>query len=121
MSTVTPIRPGTSLMVAGEIKAWMGRRGVNQTQLAAALGMKQSAVSKRLRGRIIFNIEELAAAAEFLGCEVSDLIPQRRSWPPSPHPSSSANGKSGGKYAIRDSNSEPADLRHFLTNLNRVA
>lgn len=87
MSTVSafPQRPDVADVVGGEIRAWMGRRRVNQSQLAQALGMTQSAVSKRLNGHIAFDIKELDRIAEFLGIEVAELFgapPGQRPPPP---------------------------------------
>lgn len=49
----------------------MGRRHVNQTQLAAALDISQSQMSKRLRGAIALDIDELEKIAAFLGVDIA--------------------------------------------------
>jgi len=64
----------TAVRVAGEVRAAMARRGVSQTALAAALGMSQAAVSRRLRGAIPLDVKELAAIAEILGVPMSVLV-----------------------------------------------
>ncbi len=76
MSTVVPIRASEDIrdVVAGEVRAWMGRRGVNQTALAAAIGVSQSQISKRLKGTIPFDIVELARVAAFLNVDVALLV-----------------------------------------------
>lgn len=66
--------PQINEAVAGEVRAWMGRRRVTQTQLAAGLHLSQAAVSRRLHGEISFNVEELAVVAEMLGVTVIDLL-----------------------------------------------
>lgn len=68
MSTVVqfPERGAQSLTdtVSGEVKALMGRHGVSQTQLANWLGINQTAVSARLRGRTRWNLPEIERVAE---------------------------------------------------------
>lgn len=76
MSTVAKFpQPGDiQSVVAGEIRAWMGRRGVTQTALAETLGLSQSQISKRLRGTIPLDIVELKKIADFLGVDVATLV-----------------------------------------------
>ena len=45
----------------------MAAKGVTQAQLAEALGLTQSSVSRRLAGSQPFRTDELADAARFLG------------------------------------------------------
>lgn len=70
-------REGRSREVAGEIRALLARRQASGKQLASHLGMSQFAISRRLRGETPFSIDELAAAAEFLGVPMSDLVAER--------------------------------------------
>lgn len=67
--TTTPTAT-TGANVRGE----MARKGVNQTQMAEALGISQAAVSARLRGVTPFDINELAAIARLLGVTVERLV-----------------------------------------------
>lgn len=60
------------------IRAEMARRGITQVQLADHLRLPQGQVSRRLRGLIPFNINELVAIAEFLGVDLAVLMPQER-------------------------------------------
>lgn len=60
--------------VAAEVRAHMARARVNQTALASALGLTQSSVSKRLRGVVAFNTDELAAVAGLLGVHPAVLL-----------------------------------------------
>lgn len=50
-------------------------RQATQTQLAAALGLDASAVSRLLRGQRRWEFGEVLAAAEFLDIAVADLLP----------------------------------------------
>jgi transcriptional regulator with XRE-family HTH domain len=59
--------------VAGNVRAEMARLNVNQTQLATAMDLTQAAVSRRLTGKVPFNVQELAALAIFLDIPVARL------------------------------------------------
>jgi predicted transcriptional regulator len=59
--------------VAGNVRAEMGRRNVTQMHLAQELGLTQAAVSRRITGKVPFNIEELAAVAVILDVTVAHL------------------------------------------------
>lgn len=61
--------------VAANVRAEMARRQVTQATLAAALGVTQQAVSRRLRGDVDFTVSELQAVADVLEVPVADLIP----------------------------------------------
>lgn len=45
--------------MAAEVRAWMGRRRVTQTELAAVLGKSQPYVSRRLSGEVAFDTDDL--------------------------------------------------------------
>lgn len=60
--------------IGANVRAEMARRGVSQTALAERLGMTQTAVSTRLRGKVAFNVDELAAVAEALEIPVARLM-----------------------------------------------
>lgn len=66
--------------VAAEVRAWMGRRGMNQRQLAEALGEDtfwvSRRVSQRATGRSRITVDDLASLARVLGCSVQDLLPR---------------------------------------------
>ena len=65
-------RPAT--IVGQNVRAELARRRSSQTALAAHLGMSQTGVSNRLRGVIAFDVDELHAAADFLGLPVAALL-----------------------------------------------
>jgi transcriptional regulator with XRE-family HTH domain len=60
--------------VAAEVRASMARTRMTQTGLAEVLGLTQSAVSKRLRGKIAFSVDELEKAADALGVHPAVLL-----------------------------------------------
>ena len=57
------------------VRAEMARRGVSQTTLAENIGMSQAQVSKRLRGVIAFDINELHTVAAVLDVPLATLLP----------------------------------------------
>jgi transcriptional regulator with XRE-family HTH domain len=61
-------------LVGANVRAEMARRSVTQTTLAAALGISQAQVSKRLAGAVAFDVNELRAVADFLGVPLPLLI-----------------------------------------------
>ncbi|MEU4391610.1 helix-turn-helix transcriptional regulator [Kribbella sp. NPDC023855] len=81
--TVVPDQPARlTEQVAAEVRAHMARARINQTQLAEVLGITQSSVSKRLRGVIAFNVDELQQVAGLLGVHPAALLGGN---PPSPN------------------------------------
>lgn len=65
--------PLTSV-VSGEVKALMGRHGVNQTRLAAWIGVTQTAISARLRGATEWKVCEIERIAEGFGVHPAALM-----------------------------------------------
>lgn len=64
----------TTERVAAEVRAQMARKRVTQTDLAAALGVSQMTISRRLNGRAPFDVEELAAVALALDVPLATLV-----------------------------------------------
>lgn len=62
--------------VAEEVRAAMGRRRVNASTLAAAIGMSTSTMSLRLKGTVAFDVDELQRVAECLDVDVDSLFPR---------------------------------------------
>lgn len=60
--------------VADEVRANMARARMTQTDLAVVLGLTQSAVSKRLRGKIAFSVDELEKISDALGVHPASLL-----------------------------------------------
>ena len=63
-----------SLKGAAEVRVWMARRGVRQETLAVQMGLSQSALSMRLRGRTRWTINDLAAVSEALDVSMATLL-----------------------------------------------
>lgn len=61
--------------VAAEVRAAMARKNVRQHELAAALGVSAMAMSRRVSGRIAFDVRELAEVAAYLRVDVGSLLP----------------------------------------------
>ena len=58
------------------VRAEMARAGVSQIDLAERVGLSQSGLSKRLRGVVPFDVNELDAIATALGVPAVSLLPQ---------------------------------------------
>jgi transcriptional regulator with XRE-family HTH domain len=61
--------------VVTEIRAEMARQRVTQRQLASVVGVSQVQISKRLSGRIQFDVAELEKVASVLGVPVTNFLP----------------------------------------------
>lgn len=57
--------------VAGEVRAWMGRRNRSGRSVAAELGWTEIYLSRRLTGKVPFDVADLAALADLLKIPVS--------------------------------------------------
>jgi len=77
MSTdVTPKTRPLSARAAEEIRALMGRRDINKSELARRLGVSDMWVGRRLRGDLPLALDDLERIASALGVSVDDLIPR---------------------------------------------
>ena len=76
----------------------MGRYDVTQMQMVDVLGVSQTGVSKRLRGIIPFDANELGVLGEFFGVDAAELLGAPRN----PHP-----GPDGGSRVVRREGIEP--------------
>lgn len=64
--------------VAAEIRAWMGRLGVNQAELARRLGHNAQWLSVRIspNATVAMNLDEMKRIADALGILVINLLPK---------------------------------------------
>ncbi|GAA4075587.1 helix-turn-helix domain-containing protein [Nocardioides kongjuensis] len=60
-------------LTGANVRAEMARQDVSQTELAAKVGLSQTGLSKRLRGAIPFDVNELAAVAAELHVSIDQL------------------------------------------------
>lgn len=61
--------------VGGRVQAVMFRRRVTQVQLAEALGLDGSTVSRKLHGDRPWSVAELVAVARFLDVPAAQFLP----------------------------------------------
>lgn len=61
--------------VATQIVRRISESGSANTDLAAHLGISEATLVRRLTSQTSFTVAEVAQAADFLGCTLSDLIP----------------------------------------------
>lgn len=57
-----------------EIRAWMARRRITQSEVAGPLGVTQTQVSARLWGRIAWRVDELWIVTDLLGIDLPTLL-----------------------------------------------
>ena len=60
--------------VPARVRELAKERGVTQRTIADALGLSQSAASRRLVGDVPFDVDELAAVAKVLGVPLTRLV-----------------------------------------------
>lgn len=61
--------------VAAEVRAQLARGQYTGVALAQAIGKSEMYVSRRLRGKVPFDLADLDQIAKFLGVAVHDLMP----------------------------------------------
>jgi transcriptional regulator with XRE-family HTH domain len=64
-----------SAAIGAEIRAHLGRQGKSLRWLAAAMGVNNTTLSRRVRGDRGFTIDEMTHIARLLGVKVTDLMP----------------------------------------------
>lgn len=62
------------MAVAANVRAELGRVNCSQSKAAAAIGMSQAALSKRLAGRLPFTVDEVGDLADYLGINVAAFL-----------------------------------------------
>lgn len=60
---------------AGAVRAELARRRISGRELAQSLGWSIGMTARRLRGECSFDIDELAAVADYLDVPLMDLLP----------------------------------------------
>lgn len=64
--------------VAANVRAEMARRSHTQTSLSRLISLSQAGLSRRLVGRVAFDVCELEEIASALDVTVSDLLGQAK-------------------------------------------
>lgn len=62
-------------VVAGEVRAEMGRKRKSQADLAGALDITTATAGRRLSGEVPFDVIELMRIANWLSVELQQLMP----------------------------------------------
>lgn len=94
-------RPLSSI-VSEEVRSLMGRRNVSQGTLAEIMGLNQTAVSARLRGKTPWKVDEVGHLAGFFGVPAASFFRAGGTNPVIAFPP---------KLPGLDSNQEPSDPR----------
>ncbi|WP_449281211.1 helix-turn-helix domain-containing protein [Leucobacter sp.] len=66
------------MRVANEVRACIARIGASRAAVEDAIGISQSALSRKLRGESAFTVDELLGLASFLDVEASEFFPKER-------------------------------------------
>jgi predicted XRE-type DNA-binding protein len=69
-------RDMTTVAIAAEIRAEIGRRNMSRAQLAREMGVSQMWMSDRMNGKVAINLYELQLFATALELHVTDLLPR---------------------------------------------
>lgn len=67
--------------VSSAVRVEMARNSLRQADLAEALGLSQQAVSRRLKGLVSFDADELVTLASLFGVSASALIDPHQAVP----------------------------------------
>lgn len=62
--------------MGAEVRSWIARRRMTAGEVAAAIHLTPTALSRRLTGKIAFDIDDLVALARVLGCDIADFLPE---------------------------------------------
>ncbi len=65
-----------SQQVAGEVRAHMARQRKTGVELASLLQISQQSASRRMTGERVFDLDEIAEVAQWLGLSPIDLLPK---------------------------------------------
>jgi len=60
--------------VAANVRAELARKGITQSDLAAKLNKSQPFISRRLSGRVAFDVADLASIATVLDVSITALV-----------------------------------------------
>jgi transcriptional regulator with XRE-family HTH domain len=60
--------------IADELRAWMARQRLSQSDAARSLGMTQKAFSRRMLGEVSFSAEELYWLADWMNRNIDEIL-----------------------------------------------
>lgn len=70
-----PANPeSTKMIISANVRRLMAERSVTQTDLARAMGLPQPSISKRLRGVVAWDAEDLDRLVEAFGVPIEGLV-----------------------------------------------
>lgn len=64
--------------IAESVRERLTQRGIRQRDAAPVLGLSQTALSDRMRGRTPFTLQDLERLADYLGIDVAELLQPRQ-------------------------------------------
>lgn len=65
---------GLQAIVTQNMRIAMAMRGVSQKELAAAMGFNPSAISQKMTGRVLWNLEDIEKASDFFNVKPEALV-----------------------------------------------
>ena len=65
---------GLQSIVTQNMRIAMAMRGVSQKDLAAAMGFNPSAISQKMTGRVLWNLEDIEKASGFFNVKPEALV-----------------------------------------------
>ena len=75
--TLAPVLDLWTHGVARKVRGQLAEQEKTQLDAAMVLGLSQPAVNRRMKGHLAFSIVELGILAEWLGLDVTALLPKR--------------------------------------------
>ncbi|WP_430600877.1 helix-turn-helix domain-containing protein [Brevibacterium sp. K72] len=100
--TTSPLRddiPSPDMLVGTRVHMLMWERGMTQVALAPLLGITQTGLSKKLKGRVGWSVSDLLAVARELGTSVAYLVGETENRRP--------DDPNGGSWLVRPPGLEP--------------
>lgn len=76
LTVEAPVTPAQRMerVIARNVRFYLSARGLQQASLAEPMGIKPSALSQKMTGRITWSVADLVNAARFLGVKPEDLM-----------------------------------------------
>lgn len=104
--------------VGSTVNQYLFELGITRTKFAEVLGISQPVASKKLRGQVGWNAEDIATAAAYLGIGTEDIMPTlkiidgEKSWIPAPfkpgYAKSPASARDFNESRLWESNPRPS-------------